>query len=76
MKTFTISDQDEQKINEWLDDHNKTCIYYDDGSKAEHPCGAIGGRLTYDFTPTGLGSIIHVTCMCTEALDLTEYTNW
>ena len=39
--------------------------------------GAIGGRLTYSFTPTGLGTIVVVKCGLTdEELDLTEYDLW
>ncbi len=38
--------------------------------------GAIGGRLTYTFTHTGIGVIEKVVCACGEVLDLTDYESW
>ena len=50
---------------------------------ATHKCrirhkftGAIGGRLSYTFTPTGLGMAIFVECACGETLDLTKSEEW
>ena len=46
----------------------------------KHHCstyaGAIGGRLSYVFTPTGLGTCVTVKCICGEELDLTDSENW
>jgi len=44
--------------------------------KFKNNCGAIGGRLTFTFTPTGLGVIIKVKCACGEELDLSNYEEW
>lgn len=54
-------------------------IFEVDGKK--HPyLGAIGGALTYEFTPTGLGVVTRVTfckSMPAEAtIDLTDYDEW
>lgn len=38
--------------------------------------GAIGGRLTFQFTPTGLGDCVNVVCLCGEVLSLTDSENW
>lgn len=39
--------------------------------------GASGGSLTYEFTPTSLGTITRVRHNGTrEVLDLTDYDNW
>jgi hypothetical protein len=38
--------------------------------------GAIGGRLSFVFTPTGLGTCVSVKCICGEELDLTDSENW
>lgn len=73
---FTLTIEDNNKVREWLDTHNKTCKFYDDGSTPSNPCGAIGGRLTHMFTPTGLGLIITVNCACGENIDLTDVENW
>jgi hypothetical protein len=39
--------------------------------------GAIGGRTTFSFTPTGLGVITRIKDNITgKELDLTEYEEW
>lgn len=39
--------------------------------------GAIGGSITYQFTPTGLGVICKVIHNFTKAeIDITDYENW
>lgn len=58
-----------KKFYEWNNDHIQKCPHY------ENP-GAIGGRLTYCFTPTGLGTIVKIVCSCGEELDLTDYDKW
>ncbi len=36
--------------------------------------GAIGGSLTYCFTPTTLGVVAEVKCACGKKIDLTDYS--
>lgn len=38
--------------------------------------GAIGGRLTYKFTPTSIGVIASVKCSCGEEQTLSDFTTW
>lgn len=38
--------------------------------------GAIGGAITYCFTPTSLGVIMTVKCTCGKELDITDYEGW
>lgn len=38
--------------------------------------GAIGGKVTFSFTPTSLGVIEKVKCACTAQLDVTDYESW
>lgn len=53
------------KYREWMDSRPV---------KAE---GATGGRITYQITPTTLGTVIKVIDNCTQdSLDLTEYEHW
>jgi hypothetical protein len=45
--------------------------------KALHgaPYGASGGRYTYSFTPTGLGTVVKLVCNdCHAECDLTDYS--
>lgn len=58
MRTFELSDKEEKLISEWNKEHKKTC------GLGQNTLAAIGGRLTYSFTPTGIGAIKKVTCMC------------
>jgi hypothetical protein len=31
---------------------------------------------TYEFTPTGIGVAIHVSCACGQRRDITDYDHW
>ena len=68
---FQIDEKETKKLNDWLKEHNKKCVFKDPANQ-----GAIGGRLTYSFTPTGLGCVIKITCACGENVDVTDYNAW
>ncbi len=38
--------------------------------------GAIGGTITYGFSPTGLGTIQTIECVCGAKLNLTNFELW
>jgi hypothetical protein len=38
--------------------------------------GAIGGGITYEFTPTSLGEVVKVRYGSEDVLDLTDYDEW
>lgn len=59
----------EEEVLKWLSNHE--CQF----CHAEN-VGAIGGRLTYCFTPTGLGVICKIKCECGEEFDATDYESW
>ena len=61
--------EDKEQLNNWLKEHK--CQYTNPNS-----VGAIGGKLTYCFTPTSLGCISRVTCACGEGIDTTFYEKW
>jgi hypothetical protein len=64
MRTFTITDTEELKIKALIAHHNTTCPYGDPKKKM----GAIGGRFSYTFTPTTIGTIASLECACGEKL--------
>lgn len=64
---FVLSENEIKKLNGWLLEHDKTCP--NAGSKNQ---GAIGGRLTYSFTPTSLGTFSGVKCACGAQETLTN----
>lgn len=75
-KKFTITTYELKEVLDWQTEHNKTCPYYDDGTKAVSPEGAIGGRMTYSFTPTGIGVAVTVSCACGAKENITDYDCW
>lgn len=62
---FEFTSEQEAKYQQW---HKEKCVMFGRGS--------IGGRLTYEFTPTSLGLVVKVKCACGQEIDLSEYENW
>lgn len=63
---FNIDEDESKKLEEWMSTK--------DFSKYS---GAIGGRFTYSFTPTTLGTVITVTDnLDKNEIDLTSYEYW
>jgi hypothetical protein len=60
---FEVTKEEQAKILKW--------------EHCDDDAGAIGGKLTYEFTPNGVGISFIVKCgICKEELDLTDYENW
>jgi hypothetical protein len=70
MKVFKLNEKQVEKLNKWLKRHDKICKF------KKEKGDTIGGRLTYRFTPTGLGVIAAVHCLCGKRVDLTDTDNW
>lgn len=78
MREFKMDDEEFRKYLDWEAKHHTkaNCKYFDDGSSPVSPTGAIGGRVTYHLTPTGIGTVVKVTCACGAEEDLTNYDLW
>ncbi len=64
---FTIDGIELAKLKQWLDKRPKKKAY----------TGAIGGRYSYSFFPTGVGTIIKVKDGVTgDEIDVTDYDGW
>lgn len=62
---FTLNKEQSAKLNAWCEKHK------------DLPSGAIGGRYTFHFTNTSIGTVIKVTDNCTkEEIDLSDYESW
>lgn len=62
-----MSDVEARKAIAFQSKHNEC-----DGS-----AGAIGGAVTYSFTPTGLGFIVVLRCsICKQEENVTDFENW
>ncbi len=62
-----LDDDERKKFEDWDRDHK---------CKLKEDSGAIGGRLTYCFTPTGLGTITVIKCVCGEEINVTDFDSW
>lgn len=61
---FKLTDDEVMKYQDWILEHNKECpIHYE---------GAIGGKITFTFTPTGIGTMASVSCACGEKILLSN----
>lgn len=61
---FPISEEEQKSIREWMDKHDEEAHHahtLDDKLKLG---GCCGGRYTYKFTPTSIGTIGTVKCGC------------
>jgi hypothetical protein len=90
MKTFTVTLEEQQKINDWLHTEVYPAIVAkqkksslanmivsdEDGNELPY-FGAIGGDVTYQFTPNSIGMAFVVIHGSTgQKLDLTDYESW
>lgn len=84
---FELTKEEVKKLREWAAEQDKVIIERNKRSKDRFArqlaldnmpyYGAIGGELTYEFTPTSIGVVVKVTHAGTkEVLDLTDYENW
>jgi hypothetical protein len=69
---FRISDKEKQNLKEWNTKHLEECH-----NGKEPYSGAIGGRISYTFTPTSLFTSVSVKCgFCKNSdLNITDM-NW
>jgi len=70
---FDLDDKQMEKYYSWREKHDTYCPLTNGRS------GAIGGRTTFSFTPTGLGTAVTVECGCGQGeckMDLTDVDDW
>lgn len=68
MVTFELTEEQTKVSDEFIQKH-VSCA-------RKHPT-AIGGFITYHFTPTSVGTGCEIKCnVCNEKLDLTDYGIW
>lgn len=67
LRTFDFTAEQQRKIVDFMSLKSSDNAYE----------GAIGGRFTYSFTPTGLGCVIKIRDNITEEeLDVSDYEMW
>jgi hypothetical protein len=86
---FELSAEDLQKVDDWLhaevypsilveqrEDPDRAQFIFEDRKGRSIPYfGAIGGEVTFCFSPTGIGTIMIAKCAGKE-FDLTDYESW
>jgi hypothetical protein len=73
MKMFELTDEQMKQAREFENNHKCSIPRDEFGHKI---LGAIGGGITYSFTPTGLGVVEVVQCACGAKLNLTNFDDW
>lgn len=88
---FRLTEDQINQIDQWVHEQNQKVIEEQKKNSPDVPrelleecwemgypyTGAIGGEITYSFTPTSLGSIVRVRHVQTGAeLDVTDYDSW
>lgn len=64
---FYLDDSQLKRISDWIKEKQKD----------NRSTGAIGGRFTYNFTPTTIGAVVVVIDNLTkEELDVSDYESW
>lgn len=58
-KMFILEGKEFENFKRELHEHYKTCKYSDPRKR-----GAIGGNITFCFTPTSIGTYVRFRCSC------------
>lgn len=61
---FPISEEEQKSIREWMDKHDEEVHHARTLGDKLKLGGCCGGRYTYKFTPTSIGTIGTVKCGC------------
>lgn len=67
---FTVNADRVEKIRKWKEQHEK------EKHNGSSYAGAIGGRYTYEFTPTSIGEFGRIRCSCGDHFDFDDGSDW
>lgn len=69
---FPISESEQRLIDEWIEEHDKIVHGLDSLNKKLKAGGCCGGRYSYCFVPTSIGTVGTVKCHCGAEFDFQE----
>lgn len=69
---FAISEDEHKRIEEWKEEHDIKKHGLNSLDKKLKAGGAIGGRYSYHFVPTSIGTIGTVKCKCGDEFTFQE----
>jgi len=72
---FELSGKELETFKKWDKEHKKTCEVIHRATTGEF-MDAVGYRLEFIFSPTGLGDGITVKCACGEKCNCTDIDSW
>jgi len=73
MYSFSLTPEQVEKYLAWNEAHKAECPFFDGHTYAT---GSIGGRVSFEFSSTGLGTVTRAKCSCGKEIDLSDYENW
>ena len=74
---FELSQDEMNKINNWVKEIHQDIIKTSDKDSLKIFTSAIGGYITYSFTPTNIGLVTKIKEeLSGKELDLTDYESW
>jgi hypothetical protein len=74
MRSFTVDARQEALIGAWESEH--ACGLPADPIFGGKQIGAIGGVVSYRFTPTSLGVAVVAKCACGAEINVTDFDSW
>jgi len=69
---FPISESEDAAIKEWMEMHDRKAHGLTTDAMRMKAGGCIGGRYSYHFTPTGIGTSGVVRCSCGAEFEFQE----
>ncbi len=69
--SYTVTGVADKSVKDWLVAHDKDCPFTNRENQ-----GAIGGRITHQFTYTDLGLVFKAICACGAEHDASDYDLW
>lgn len=69
---FPISESEDTAIKEWMEMHDRKAHGLTNGTLMMKAGGCIGGRYSYHFTPTSIGTSGVIRCSCGAEFEFQE----
>lgn len=74
MSKFELNEVEQKAAKQFEKSHCLNCPKYNEVMQAN--IFTIGGEIQYIFTPTGIGTVIIIRCVCGFEENITDYSCW
>lgn len=73
MRTFYLSEKEQNLADEWYEIHSKKCLK----PSTDTLTGLKYITVSYEFFPTGIGEVAVIKCQnCKSEKNITDYDSW